>query len=723
MSIQFTPNVSALAQKDILELSDKISVFAQGDTSDESFRKYRLARGVYGQRQPGVQMIRIKLPFGRITADQLIKIADCSDKYATGNLHATTRQDIQLHFVKLADSPQLWSDLEDAGITLREACGNTVRNVTASARAGIDPEELFDVSPHAQAIFEYFLRNPICQEMGRKFKIALSSSEKDSAYAYIHDIGLIPVVMSNSQKDIQHSSFNIHHSKRGFKVFVGGGLGAQPFGAQVAFEFLHEEQVIPFIEATIRVFDRYGERTKRHKARLKYLLNDVGLEGFLKLVEEERKAVKSDELVVMSYEFENYKSQMQESPTTNYKLQTTQLNNWLSTNVFEQKQKGWYAVQLRVLLGDMHSDTARALAQIVKDHAADDIRVTVNQGYLLRFIKPEDLPIVYEKLNALGLAEPGFDSTADITTCPGTDTCNLAISSSYGITRALEVMMKTEFQDLIHNTTLKIKISGCMNGCGQHTAANIGFHGSSLKNGALVLPALQVLLGGGFNSKNVGEMGEKIIKIPAKRGVDGLRILLNDYETNAFEDEYYNDYFGRQGKNYFYQLLKPLADLTTLQQDDYIDWDANEKYAIAIGVGECAGVLIDLVATTLEEANEKLERALATVTENPVDAIYHAYNVFITGAKAMLLSKGVQTNTQYGIINDFDSHFIGEYHVAEGDFKAQVLAINKNEPTAEFAKKFVTAAEQFLTKTQSIRALQLVDGGVNLQELIAAQDS
>lgn len=211
MSITFSPTVGPAAQRDINDLQRKVDAFTSGQMTDEQFRKFRLARGVYGQRQAGVQMIRIKLPYGRITADQLIRIADVSDRYATGNLHATTRQDIQLHFVKLADSPQLWADLEDAGITLKEACGNTVRNVTGSARAGIDPEEPFDVSPYAHAIYAYFLRNPICQDMGRKFKIALSSSERDSAYGYMHDIGLIP---------------RVQDGQRGFKVLLAGGLGS-----------------------------------------------------------------------------------------------------------------------------------------------------------------------------------------------------------------------------------------------------------------------------------------------------------------------------------------------------------------------------------------------------------------------------------------------------------------------------------------------------------------
>ncbi len=713
MSVRFSDNVSAKAQRDILDLQKKISVFTNGELTDEQFRKFRLARGVYGQRQPGVQMIRIKLPHGRITADQLIRIAEASDKYATGNLHATTRQDIQLHFVKLADSPQLWADLEDANITLKEACGNTVRNVTGSARAGVDPLEPFDITPYAQSIFEYFLRNAICQEMGRKFKIAVSSSEKDSAYAYIHDVGLIP---------------RVQDGKRGFKVVVGGGLGAQPYMAQTAYEFLEADKVIPFTEAVIRVFDRYGERTKRHKARMKYLLNDLGLEGFLAKVEEEWPALNAKVYPVDTTAFDL--PLFAERPeVSGYQPESTdvQFLEWFNTNVFEQKQKGWYAVQLRVLLGDMSSNTARALAGIVKKYAADDIRVTVNQGYLLRYVRPENLQAIYDELHALGLAEPGFDSTADITTCPGTDTCNLAISSSYGITRALEDMMKLEFKDLIYNNDIKIKISGCMNGCGQHSAANIGFHGSSLKNGAYVLPALQVLLGGGFNSKNEGLIGDKVIKVPTKRGPAVLRALFQDFEANAFDGEYYSDYYARQGKNYFYQLLKPLADLKSVTEQDYIDWDHTEPFVTEVGVGECAGVMIDLVATTLIEATEKLQWASEALEEGRFsDAIYHAYNTLITGAKAALMTKDVATNTQHGIVSDFDKHFIGEtgFHSAEGEFKTLAFSINKNEPSEAFAQQLIEKAGQFLTAVNAYRDHQIMlEGSPALQELIQAQDS
>lgn len=729
-NLTLTDNVSAAAKRDIFELQNKIGAVTNDEGAEEAFRKYRLTRGVYGQRQPGVQMIRIKLPYGYVTADQLVRIADSSDKFATGNLHATTRQDIQLHFVKLADSPQLWADLEDADITLREACGNTVRNVTASATAGIDPDEPFDVSPYAQAIFEYFLRNPISQEMGRKFKISLSASEKDSALGFMHDVGLIAKMGQNENGE----------TVKGFKVLIGGGLGAQPFPAETAYEFLPDDQAIPFIEAIIRVFDRYGERTRRHKARMKFLLNDIGLEKMMELVQEEQTALKNKTFAVgdIAYPWKNLEARESLTQEEILALSETQLESsdqekfkkWLITNVFEQKQKGWFGVYLRVLLGDMHSNTARQLAEVMRQYAADDLRVTINQGYLLKFVKAEDLPALFQALSQLGLADPGFDSTADITTCPGTDTCNLAISSSYGITRVLEAMMKEEYPDLIYNNDIKIKISGCMNGCGQHSAANIGFHGSSIRNGKLVLPALQVILGGGFTGANSeGQMGDKVIKLPSKRGPEAMRTLLNDYQSNAFEDEYFNQYYGRQGKKYFYTLLKPIADVSDAKDDEYRDWDHDELFKTEVGVGECAGVMIDLVGTTLIEADEKLSLAHEMLGEGVwADGIYHAYNTFITGAKALLIGEGISTSSQHSMVKEFEENFGKNFfpEAAEDSkpFSQLVFSINKNEPTEAFAREFIGEAEEFLKKVKAYRTGQLVDSAEPaLQELVYGQDS
>src|SRR5204863_6873078 len=269
-----------IVEKDILELEKKIRLFREGKMDEEKFRSLRLARGVYGQRQQGVQMVRIKLPYGKMTLAQWERISHVSDEYSTGNLHLTTRQDIQIHFVSLDRTPEMWAELEKDDVTIREACGNTVRNITASDMAGIDPEEPFDVTPYAHAMFEYFLRKPVCQEMGRKFKIAFSSSEKDTALVFMHDLGVIPRIKIIDGKEV-----------RGFKVVVGGGLGAQPHLAIATYEFLDEDLLIPYLESILRVFDRHGERNSRHKARIKFLIQKIGIDAFNELVVEEQLAL------------------------------------------------------------------------------------------------------------------------------------------------------------------------------------------------------------------------------------------------------------------------------------------------------------------------------------------------------------------------------------------------------------------------------------------------
>ena len=689
-----------VVENDIIDLADKISKFKNLQIDEEKFRALRLARGVYGQRQPGVQMIRIKIPYGKMSFRQLRRIADLSDEYASSKLHATTRQDIQIHYVSLDKTPELWAKLEQDNITLREACGNTVRNVTASDKAGIDPKEPFDVSPYAHAIFEYFLRNPVCQEMGRKFKIALSSSEEDSAFTFIHDVGVIPKVKFGNGKEI-----------RGFKVYIGGGLGAQPFLAKLAYEFLEEGQLIPFIEGLLRVFDRYGERARRQKARLKFLLKDLGLEEVLKLVGEEQKALKVKEYKIDYKSFESVPTLPKDSEYSSIQAEdNTKFEKWVQTNVFEQKQKGYHAAYIKLLLGDMSSDLARRFADIAEKYAADDIRITVNQGYLLKFIKKNALKPLFNELNQVGLAEPGFDTAADITACPGTDTCNLGISSSTGLAKALEEVITTEYPDLMHNNDLKIKISGCPNSCGQHGMASIGFHGSSIKNGLNVLPAVQVLLGGGVNSDGEGEIAERVVKVPSKKAPDALRALLDDYDANGNDGEYYKDYFKRQGKMYFYNLLKPLASLDSVVELDYIDWGQENKFFVQTAVGECAGVIIDLVTTLLYDSDEKLAWAEDSLIHGQYsDSIYHSYNVFINSAKAMLLGENVKNNSQMSVINDFDRLLVesGAFSFAEGTFKEHVLQINKHEPSKEFAKEFLEKATYFLNEIKSVRNSQV----------------
>lgn len=697
MSTEFD-TLSPAVQRDIIELQDKIDRFKNGEIPEERFKAFRLTRGVYGQRQQGVQMFRIKLPYGKISPAQIRTMADLAEEFGHGNLHLTTRQNIQLHYVDVANAPRIWELLESVGVTAREACGNTVRNITASPYAGIDPNEPFDVSPYAQAVFEYFLRNPICQDMGRKIKMAFSSSEKDSAFTYIHDFGFIPKVI-----EIQGEE------KRGFRVVVGGGLGAQAFVAETAYEFLEEEKLIPFIEAGLRVFDRYGERERRNKARLKFLIDPkkgLGLEKFLQLVEEERQALPNQ---VIWVDRETVPNEIPEATTTEGNLQSSPaFEQWLKANVIEQKQAGFYAAKIKVPLGNLDVAKARKFADLVEKWASKDARLTINQGVLLKFLRQEELLGLFHDLQALELGNSGFESLGDIIACPGTDTCNLAVTNSTDLTTELESLIQNEFPHLIDEANIQIKISGCMNSCGQHMIANIGFHGSSIKYQGKVSPAQQVVLGGGVDPEGKGFIAEKVIKVPTKRVPDTVRNLLLDYEANATEEEYFNQYFQRQGKMYFYELLKPLADLSTLDEEGFQDWGREVSFIPEIGVGECAGVVLDLVSTIVGDAQEKATWGREALHESKwAGAIYHAYSAMVIGAKALLLHDEIQCNTHNQIINTFQEKLIAEGKFSSiSDFPETVLQINKNEPSEDFANTYVATAEAFIAEVLNYRQVQ-----------------
>ncbi len=697
--------ISSEDQKDIIELDRRIKAFRSGKEDEERFKLYRLTRGVYGQRQIGVQMFRIKIPYGKLTAEQLIRIADVSDKYATGNLHITTRQDIQLHHVRLENTPLVWTELAEKNITAREACGNTVRNVTASAEAGIDPLEPFDVAPYAETVTHYFLRNPICQEMGRKVKIAFSSSTMDTALTFMHDFGFIPMIQDNS---------------RGFKVLVGGGLGAQAIFAETAYSFLPAEELLPFLEASLRIFDRFGEREKRHKARLKFLIKSMGLEHFMNLVNQERKALshRNIEIVVDKDLIEP-----PFTPAGRFEIRgdnSTDFLRWLKTNTFEQKQKNYFGVYIKVLLGDLSSDRARAIAPIIRRYASDDIRLTINQNILLKYVAPQNLYLLYQELDHLGLAASGYDSIADVTACPGTDTCNLGVTNSTHLAKEIEMMIEREYPALLEEQHIKIKISGCMNACGQHMIANIGFHGSSIKRDEFVIPAMQIVLGGGVDPQGKPYIADKIIKIPTKRILDAIRVLLDHFEQNGLEGEYYNHYLERLGgKKFFYDLLKPLADLTLLRADELIDWGQQGEYVQEIGVGECAGAMLDMVGTILADAEEKLAAAEESrLAEAFADSSYYTYSSMVIAAKALLLSVDVNCNSQKGIIDDFVTHFVHTQKIVlPFDFSQMVMSINTQSPDALFVTAYWQNAFLFLNKVKKIRAEQL--GGAEDSEVIS----
>lgn len=678
-----------IVERDIIELAKKIELFNKGKIDEEKFRSLRLARGVYGQRQEGVQMIRIKLPYGKVMGNQLRRISDVSDEYSRGRLHITTRQDIQIHYVDLNRTPELWAELEKDDVTLREACGNTVRNVTASELAGIDVNEPFDVSPYADALFRFFLRNPICQEMGRKFKVSFSSSDEDTGLSYMHDLGFIA---------------KIENGIRGFKVMIGGGLGSQPRHADVLYDFLRSDKIIPTMEGVLRVFDRYGERKSRAKARIKFLLKDIGLEAFKALVDEEQNAIEFKTVKINADVYLASKPVSINAPEVEIKDQKA-FELWKTTNLIPQKQEGYVAIGIKVLLGDFYTDKARLLADLVEKYAAGEIRLTLRQNIVIPFVKEDLVPFFYTELEKLGFTEAGYNKAVDITACPGTDTCNLGIASSTGIADELERVIKAEYPQYLTNSDVVIKISGCMNACGQHNMANIGFQGMSVRTpNKLVAPALQVLLGGGNLGNGNGLFADKVVKVPSRRGPEALRRILNDYEANA-NGKSFVEYYKVTGDRYFYDLLNDLQDVTNLTQEDYIDWGSETKYEKEIGIGECAGVVIDLIATLFFESEEKIDNAKESF-ENKVysSAIYHAYTSMVNSAKAMLLAENKSTNTHASIVSQFDELFIESGKIELGtSFSDLIYQLNKFAPTEDFALNYINNANQFLDKVRVYR--------------------
>lgn len=683
--------------QDILELERKIYQYHHGEIDEDRFRSLRLARGVYGQRQPGVQMIRIKLPYGKLTSRQLERIAAVSDKYSTGKLHITTRQDIQIHYVSLDRTPELWAELERDDITLREACGNTVRNVTASESAGIDPQEPFDVTPYAHATFQYFLRNPVCGEMGRKFKISFSATDADDAFSYIHDLGFIPVIREEQGQ-----------AQRGFRVALGGGLGSQPRHATGIDEFLPEDQLIPFTEAVLRVFDRYGERNRRMKARLKFLLKELGVEEFLRLV-----ALEKGALPYQRYPIDTEPGPI---PVPALSLRTQPAipssetyARWKQYNVLPQKQPGLFAVGIKVRLGDFSSDQARALAALIRDHAGDELRLSIRQNILIRHVPEARLPLLFAELTALQLADPGYNRVTDITACPGTDTCNLAIANSTDLSVVLEQVIAQEFPELVDQLAANIKISGCMNSCGQHMMAHIGFQGMSLKSGERVAPALQVLLGGGVLGNGKGRFAEKVIKIPTRRAPEALRQILRMYKQERQGEDDFLALYDRLGKRYFYDLLKPLGDSKHLSEADFTDWGQTVDYEKAIGVGECAGVVIDLIQTLLQESREKVAMARTAFEKGAwADSIYHAYSVYVNTAKALLTAADIESRSQAAVIRNFQTQLVDTQRFPfAGSFSDAVYQIQRNAPGEAFAQAYAQSALEFLEAAEIHRQKEL----------------
>ena len=689
--------------EEIETFEDEVARLQSGDTPTDVFKPFRLQYGIYGQRQPDVQMIRIRVPFGGMTANQLRQVADITDTYATGVGHVTTRQDIQLHFVPLPQVGTIMRKLAEVGLTTREACANTVRNVTACALAGVCPGEVFDVTPYAKAVADHLLRNLLNQSLPRKFKIALSGCKQDCALTPIHDVGLLAT--RNAEGTI------------GFKMVVGGGLGSTPRLAKTLREFVPMEELIPSIEAMLKVFDNLGNRKNRSKARMKFVLDKLGFEEFSKRWKESYDSMiqsgatklglipgvyPDDPPLIMPEKNGNgasAQSNGQGSSQNGASTSSDAFNAWCGTNVITQRQSGFKAAAVRLRSGDLTTEQMFVLADLAERYANGNIRTTINQNMMVRWIPESQLPHFYEELLTHGLGDPGAEGVEDIVACPGTDTCGLGITSSKGLARALaEVFPAGKTSDDLKG--VDVKISGCHNSCAQHHIATIGLHGVGKRIGDHVAPVYELHLGGQVNG--TPKIAQLIVKVPAKNVPDAIQHLLDLYRRTRKDGESLSAFITRAGKVTLKDELIPYTILPSYQDDKefYFDWEGDEEFSVEdLGPGECAGGALEMIDNRILEAEQELYQSRILVGKHQYAmAINKAYRAVVAGAKAILVTEGIDPNTDADTLLEFDNMIQAkgllpvEYHnVAAkfGDLGTKDASTDFTQGKIDFAKGFV----------------------------------
>jgi sulfite reductase (ferredoxin) len=620
----------------------EIELRKQGKMDEKLFAETRLRRGAYGQRYdngkrwdgketqtlefpsskteltkgantvwdaPGMQ--RIKVPFGGMNPEQLEVMAELAEEYSDGIAHVTTRQDFQLHFVHVDDTPALMRRLAAVGITTREACGNSVRNVTACPLSGVCNTESFDVTPYAKGLAYFLLGHPDVQDFGRKFKVAFSGCKDEGCgLVNMHDMGVIAV-----KKLVDGVE------KRGFELYVGGGLGTVPHQAKLFDAFLPEEELLPTAQAISRVFARLGEKKNRNRARIKFLVAQLGIEEFKRIVLEERATLQPDP------RWTEYLSEIQEvdekplrpAQSLGDTLQTASFQRWYKTNVFHQKQDGYATATITLPLGDITSDQLRSVADISRRFTNGTVRTTVDQNIVLRWISEADLPDVHAALEEIGLGQSGAGTIVDITSCPGTDTCKLGISASRGLAGELRQRLAEKSHTMDEAIqSLHIKVSGCFNSCGQHHVADLGFYGVSRHSGNFTVPHFQVVLGGEW-THNAGSYGLAMGAVPAKRIPEVVERLTGRYVSEREKNESFKTFIQRIGKVQVKTMLDDLTRIPPHEEDPtlYTDWGDNREFTIGdIGVGECAGEIVSHAEFGLAHAERQVFEAQVLLDEN-----------------------------------------------------------------------------------------------------------
>ncbi len=725
---QLSSQIPANWGQEIDSFEAQIALRKQGKIDEKVFAETRLRRGSYGQRydngqrHDGIQtqklpyppltkgpdtywdapgMQRIKIPFGGLNPTQMVTLAELAEEYSDNICHITTRQDIQLHFVHIENVPEIFRRLAAVGITTREACGNSVRNVTACPLAGVCRTESFDVTGYAKACAFYLLGHRDTQDFGRKFKIAFSGCEHEAcALVSIHDLGGIAKVRTGADGKQQ----------RGFAIYVGGGLGAVPHQAKLFEEFVPEEDILPLARAIGRVFARLGEKKNRNKARLKFVVQKLGVEKFREIVREELASMPEDP---------SWRKYFDEIPRYEEKpsWQGVQLNGarrpegfdaWAATNVYEQRQSGYAVATVTCPLGDLTADQMRALADIAARYAGGNARTTVEQNIVLRWVPQNKLIDLYNELKAIDLATPGAGTIVDVVACPGTDTCKLGIASSRGLAGELRerlTLKNATMEQAIKN--LRIKVSGCFNSCGQHHVADIGFYGNSRNVGNYTVPHFQVMLGGQW-AHNGGSYALAMGSVPSKAIPNLVGTLTDRYVKERQGEESFQAWCQRIGKKELKSIVEKFAPVPAHKDDAsyYTDWGDPREFTIGdLGTGECAGEVVSLsqFGFTLAES-EAFEAQLSLDAGQYKAADDKAYQAMIVAAKTLVQLQWIDVPDEANVIvEEFRKRFVetklfwDTYH---GDQFSRYLFQRHEGPdaryTADTAHKLVEEANLFI---------------------------
>ena len=747
-----------------VDLAREIDLFAgqielkkQGKIEDKLFAETRLRRGVYGQRYdngqrhdgishrslpfsshgtkgpetvwdaPGMQ--RIKIPFGGLNPAQMDVLGDVAEEYSDAICHITTRQDVQLHYIHIDDTPDLMRRLASAGITTREACGNAVRNVTACSLAGVCRGEAFDTTPYAKAVAYHLLGHPDTQDMGRKFKVAFSGCKTSSCgLTNIHDLGFIAKTWQDNGV-----------SRRGFEVVVGGGLGAVPYDAKLFDAAVPEEEILPLAQATCRVFARLGEKRNRGRARMKFLIEKIGFEEFRRLVLEERKVLRPDpHWTAYLKDVERYReTPARASSNLNLANLDPEFESWRATNVYAQRQPDYVAVTVTLPLGDITSWQMRQLADVARKYVGDNVRTTVEQNLILRWVSEADLPALYAELKRLDLSLGGAGKIEDVVACPGTDTCKLGIANSRGLAAELhESLVQRQKNGGIDPAVrdLHLKMSGCFNSCGQHHLADIGFYGVSRKIGGATVPHFRVLMGGEWEN-NGATYGLTIGAVPSKRIPEFIDHVTQRYLAGREPGERFKGYVARIGKKALKEMVDAFSSVPAYAVDRslYSDWRDPREFTISdITTGECAGEVVPQIEFDLQAAEQRNFEAQVHLEQSEFQkADEAAYQSMLIAAKGLVRTQlwdvsddvdqiVAEFKTRFYDTQLFQSPDAGQY--AGGKFalyllnrhadKARVFSAERARHLVEEAQLFIEAAYSYYQRMSEQRARAKATFGV-----------